>query len=125
MNITFGGIGVAIVTHKTDFEIEMGLFGDCLKSFASQLDTVQKLHVGDLRKTVNPATLVSELAKLKALMQEATKIADRRDAAFADFKLWATDAQYRPPKTGVAEKHLDGSAESAARRRLFDPGIGR
>jgi hypothetical protein len=84
-----GGIGIAIMMHKTMFEIET----EALDKLLDQLgDRLQKFTQGDLRKRVGStpaAELMAELENIVALLAEANEVAKRRGVALNEFRAWA------------------------------------
>jgi hypothetical protein len=95
---TFGGIGVAIMLHRTAFEIAVDDMRDGLNGVSAKLN---KLMHGDLRKAV----FVDQMAALQDILADMPKleeIAARRDAALADFEAWMQNKPYATaPRTGI------------------------
>jgi hypothetical protein len=130
---TCGGVGVACMTYRTQFEIETERLSDLLnKDATAQLgkiavarDRLAKFFDVELKKR---APTADYLAKLKALtdacraeldalrktMAEANLIAERRREALPDFRAWALGQHARPMNSYTATKvvTLDGDADT-------------
>jgi hypothetical protein len=124
----FGGIGVAIMLHKTDFEIAIGNMSDALDAVTAKL---QKLMSADSHKRAGFADQMAALEDIRRDVNGLQEIAERRRVALPAFTAWANNSAVcdngrrfmLASKAGGTER--DNDAELSAlwpqRQQEFDP----
>jgi hypothetical protein len=124
----FGGIAVAIMLHKTDFEIAVADMDAALNLMSGKL---HKLMHGDLRKRAGFVDLQAELNDILSDLAKLQEIADRRRAALPDFESFISNKPFVKKGTGIVRDDgrrflltdKDGTAEvlPMAQKPQVDP----
>jgi hypothetical protein len=114
MKTRFGGVGVEIMMHRTDFENEANRIDTLLEEIAKQSAVVEntygalsKIFEGDLQKLAGATDLNKnliasksllvkaneEIDKLKKLMAECSQAQERAARALPDFAMFFSDGR--------------------------------